>query len=86
MLMVAAPWPRHTLVLNKFEGLTHVEIASRLGMSTKTVRRHIARALEHCAARLGASAWHQHQERWLHFLVSNHNPDFLPQPWYKKPF
>lgn len=44
---------RHALVLNKFEGRTHDKIAIQLGISTKTVRRHIARALAHCGARLG---------------------------------
>ncbi len=44
---------RHALVLNKFEGRTHDKIAIQLGISAKTVRRHIARALAHCGARLG---------------------------------
>lgn len=45
---------RHALVLNKYEGLTHAEIAARLGVSTKTVRRYLTRAVEYCAARLEA--------------------------------
>ncbi|MGQ0595213.1 MAG: RNA polymerase sigma factor [Gammaproteobacteria bacterium] len=44
---------RHALVLNKFEGMTHAEIAARLGVSTKTVWRYLVRAIAHCAARLG---------------------------------
>jgi RNA polymerase sigma-70 factor (ECF subfamily) len=43
---------RHALILNKLDGLTHAEIATRLGLSKKTVQRYILKALEHCAARL----------------------------------
>jgi RNA polymerase sigma-70 factor (ECF subfamily) len=43
---------RHALLLNKLDGLTHAEIASRLGLSKKTVQRYILKALEHCADRL----------------------------------
>jgi RNA polymerase sigma-70 factor (ECF subfamily) len=39
---------REALLLNRLEGLTHVQIAQRLGISTKTVQRHIERALRHC--------------------------------------
>lgn len=34
------PLQRHAFVLNKFEGLTHAEIATRLGISTKSVQRY----------------------------------------------
>lgn len=43
---------RHAFILNKLDGLTHGEIAERLGLSKKTVQRYILKALEHCAARL----------------------------------
>lgn len=43
---------RHAFILNKLDGLTHSEIADRLGLSKKTVQRYILKALEHCAARL----------------------------------
>lgn len=39
---------REALLLNRLEGLTHVQISRRLGISTKTVQRHIERALRHC--------------------------------------
>lgn len=39
---------REALLLNRLEGLTHAEIARRLGISTKTVQRHIERALRAC--------------------------------------
>lgn len=39
---------REALLLNRLEGLTHTEISQRLGISTKTVQRHIERALRHC--------------------------------------
>ncbi|MDO8932339.1 MAG: sigma-70 family RNA polymerase sigma factor [Rhodocyclaceae bacterium] len=43
---------RNAFLLNRLEGLTHAQIADRLGVSTKTVQRHIERALSHCLARL----------------------------------
>jgi RNA polymerase sigma-70 factor (ECF subfamily) len=43
---------RKAFLLNRIDGLTHREIASRLGICTKTVQRHIERALGHCVARL----------------------------------
>jgi RNA polymerase sigma factor (sigma-70 family) len=39
---------REAFLLNRLEGLTHSEIAERLGISTKTVQRHIERALRRC--------------------------------------
>jgi len=46
------PLCRHAFVLNRFDGLTHTEIAEHLGLSPKTVQRHIQKALEHCLAHL----------------------------------
>ena len=42
------PQCREAFLLNRLEELTHVEIAARLGVSTKTVQRHIERALRLC--------------------------------------
>jgi RNA polymerase sigma factor (sigma-70 family) len=42
------PQCREALLLNRLEGLTHAQIAARLGISTKTVQRHIERALRVC--------------------------------------
>jgi RNA polymerase sigma-70 factor (ECF subfamily) len=42
------PQCREAFLLNRLEELTHVEIAARLGISTKTVQRHIERALRLC--------------------------------------
>jgi RNA polymerase sigma-70 factor (ECF subfamily) len=39
---------RHAFLLHRFEGLSHNEIAQRLGISTKTVERHVRRASEYC--------------------------------------
>ncbi|WP_182084020.1 sigma-70 family RNA polymerase sigma factor [Aureimonas sp. ME7] len=39
---------RTAFVLNKIEGLTHREIAGRLGISVSMVEKHIMRALVHC--------------------------------------
>lgn len=43
---------REAFLLNRLDGCTHAEIATRLGISTKTVQRHIERALAHCLNRL----------------------------------
>jgi len=39
---------RQAFLLNRVEGLTHTQIAARLGVSTKTVQRHVERALRAC--------------------------------------
>lgn len=39
---------RDAFLLNRLEGLTHVQIANRLRVSTKTVQRYIERAIRHC--------------------------------------
>lgn len=46
------PLCRHAFLLNRFDGLTHTEIAERLGLSPKTVQRHIQKALDHCLSHL----------------------------------
>ena len=42
------PQCQQAFLLNRLEGLTHAEIAARLGVSTKTVQRNIERALQLC--------------------------------------
>jgi RNA polymerase sigma factor (sigma-70 family) len=44
---------REAFLLNRLEGLTHAQIAKQLGISTKTVQRHIERALRICVEVLG---------------------------------
>jgi RNA polymerase sigma-70 factor (ECF subfamily) len=39
---------RRAFLLNRLDGLTHTQIATQLGVSTKTVQRHIERALRVC--------------------------------------
>jgi len=39
---------RRAFLLNRFEGLSHAEIAEFMGLSDKTVQRYIAKAFEHC--------------------------------------
>ncbi len=39
-------------VLNRFTGLSYLQIAKRLGLSVKTVEWRMSRALAHCAAEL----------------------------------
>ena len=45
---------RTSLLLNRVEGLTHAEIASRLGISASMVAKHVAAAFRHCVRRLPA--------------------------------
>lgn len=44
---------QRALLLNRLDGLTHAEIAERLGVSASMVSKYIMRALKHCARRLG---------------------------------
>jgi RNA polymerase sigma factor (sigma-70 family) len=50
------PACRDAFLMNRLEGLTHRQIARRLGVSTKTVQRCIERALLACVAAAGAEA------------------------------
>jgi RNA polymerase sigma factor (sigma-70 family) len=43
---------REIFCLNLIDGLTHAEIATRLGVSVRTVDRHIAKAMEHIRRKL----------------------------------
>lgn len=45
--------PREVLLLSRVEGLSHGEIAVRLGITPKTVENHLARALAMLAIQLG---------------------------------
>jgi RNA polymerase sigma factor (sigma-70 family) len=45
---------RTALLLNRLEGLTHAEIAVRLGVSTSMVTKYVVMALERCISRLRA--------------------------------
>lgn len=47
---------RDAFLMNRLDGLSHREIAARLGVSSKTVQRHIERALCHCVAVVGDEA------------------------------
>ena len=47
------PQTRAAFVLNKLEGLTHVEAARRLGVSQKTVEKQVSAALRKLSAALG---------------------------------
>lgn len=43
---------RHAFILNKVDGLTHAEIADRLGVSTRSIQRYLVEAMEHFADRM----------------------------------
>jgi DNA-directed RNA polymerase specialized sigma24 family protein len=45
---------RNVLLLNRIAGLTHAEIAQRLGISTSTVSKYIVAVLDRCLVRLSA--------------------------------
>jgi RNA polymerase sigma-70 factor (ECF subfamily) len=44
---------RNALLLSRLEGLTHAEIALRLGVSVSSVEKHVIRAVAHLTRRLG---------------------------------
>jgi RNA polymerase sigma factor (sigma-70 family) len=44
---------RSVFLMHHIDGLSVEDIADRLGISTRTVERHMARALDHCRATLG---------------------------------
>ena len=43
---------RDCFLLRKLEGLSHLEIAERLGMSRSMVEKHIVNAMKHCRVRI----------------------------------
>lgn len=44
---------QRTFRLHKFEGLSHSEVAAKLGVSRSLVEKHMMRALKHLTARVG---------------------------------
>jgi len=44
---------RAALLLNRIDGLSHAEIAARLGVSASMVSKYIMSVLEHCLDRMG---------------------------------
>ena len=46
------PQCRRVFIMQRFEGLTYKEIAGRLGISTSTVEKHLAKALRRCTDHL----------------------------------
>jgi RNA polymerase sigma factor (sigma-70 family) len=48
-----SPQCRRVFFLHKFEGLSHKEIAQRLGISQSTVEKHMNSALKHLIRRIG---------------------------------
>lgn len=54
-LQELSPLCQQIVVLNRFEGMKHREIAARLGISQSTVEKNIAKALVHCQHRIKQS-------------------------------
>lgn len=52
VLAELSPRRREALVLHRFEGLSQVQIAGRMGISVSMVEKHIAFALQHCRQHL----------------------------------
>ncbi len=48
---------RLALLLNRLEGLTHAQIATRLGVSESTVGKYIVQAVRHCRDSLSKKEW-----------------------------
>lgn len=46
------PRCRTAFLMHKLDGMTHAEVASRLGMSRSMVEKHIMKAMAHCRDRL----------------------------------
>ncbi len=46
------PLCQHAFLLNRVDGLTHAQIAKRLGISKKTVERYIIKAFQKCLGEL----------------------------------
>lgn len=53
-LMALPAKPRTALLLNRCDGLSHSEIATRLGVSQSMVAKYLAQALRHCRDSLRA--------------------------------
>lgn len=47
---------RHVFLLRKIDEMSYADIARQLGISEKTVQRHLVKALLHCHRRLGTAA------------------------------
>ena len=48
-----SPQCRRVFLLHKFEGLSHSEIATRVGVSRSTVEKHMATGIKHLLKRIG---------------------------------
>jgi RNA polymerase sigma-70 factor (ECF subfamily) len=52
-LKTLSPVTQQVFRLHKFEGLTHVETATRMGISRSSVEKHVSLALSHLVKRVG---------------------------------
>ncbi len=52
-LKALPPNCRKALLMNRLDGLTHAEIAGKLGVSASMVSKYIMQALKHCARHMG---------------------------------
>lgn len=56
VILSMPPLYRDVFVLNRFGGMTYVQIAEKQGVSVKTIEWRMSRALEHCVSRLDGQA------------------------------
>ncbi|KAF1024172.1 MAG: putative RNA polymerase sigma factor FecI [Pseudomonas sp.] len=62
VLAELSPRRREALMLHRFEGLSQVQIAGRMGVSVSMVEKHIALALLHCKQRLAQKQGKEHAQ------------------------
>ena len=48
LLLGLGPRVRQAFILSQFDGLSYPQIAAQLGISLRSVNKHMAKAMEHC--------------------------------------
>jgi len=55
------PQCRKVFIMQRMQGLSYQEIATRLGCSPRTIEKHLEKALQRCAEHLVANGFYDHQ-------------------------